>query len=55
MAKEKPKDVHIDLLETDMRTGAHWLSPAQKNQEKAKEIRERHRAKAKAKSKDNRK
>ena len=51
MAKEKPEDVHVDLLAIDMRTGAYWLSPAQKNRDKAKEIRDRHRAKHQRKQK----
>jgi hypothetical protein len=51
--KEKPQDVHVDLLEIDMKTGAHWLSPAQKLKHSAKfqEIRDKHHNKAKAKRK----
>jgi len=53
MAK-KPKDVHVDLLEIDMTTGAYWLSPAQKHQDsaRAKEIRDKHRQQWLAKKRD---
>jgi hypothetical protein len=52
------KKVHVDLLEIDMRKGAHWLSPPQKNAGKGgtlDKIRERNRAKYLAEQKRNRK
>jgi hypothetical protein len=27
MMAKKPDPVHVDLLEIDMKTGAHWLAP----------------------------
>jgi hypothetical protein len=42
MAKQ---DVHIDLLEIDMATGNHWLSPVERNRGQLTEIVARNRAK----------
>ena len=42
---DKPKDVHVDLLDIDMTTGNHWLSPVERNRDKLAEIVKRNRAK----------
>jgi len=42
---EDPKEVHIDLLETDMKAGAHWLDPRIRYAHKRDAIRQRNRAK----------
>lgn len=47
MAEPKDNATHVDLLEIDMTTGAHWLSPVQKNSGKPEleQIRKRNRDK----------
>ena len=40
-----PKDVHVDLLEIDMETGAHWLDPVEANKDKLAAIVKRNRDK----------
>lgn len=46
MADERKKPgVHIDLLEIDMTTGAHWLDPLERNRDKLDAIVARNRAK----------
>lgn len=47
MAKEKPKDVHVDLLEIDMQEGVNWLHPAQLHESdpRHKTIQQKHREK----------
>src|SRR5215831_17592222 len=41
--KQKPKDIEIDLLAIDLKTGSDWLHRAQRDRDKAEEIRARHR------------